>query len=41
MSSIVEVSVNEIALWISVCVNDWTTERAIIASNGVEDLQYL
>ena len=32
-SSIVGVSMNEIALWISVRVDDWTAEKAIIASN--------
>ena len=25
---------NKIALWKTVCVDDWTAERAIIASNG-------
>ena len=32
-SSIVEVSMNKIALWIRVNVDDWTAERTIIASN--------
>ena len=30
---IVVVSMNKIALWISIRGNDWTAERAIIASN--------
>ena len=34
VSSIIEVSVNKIALWISVGVDDWTAERVLIASNG-------
>ena len=25
---------NKIALWINVCADDWTAERAIIASNN-------
>ena len=25
---------NKITLWLNVCANDWTAERAIIASNG-------
>ena len=29
-----EVSMNKLALWINVCVDDWTAERAIIASNA-------
>ena len=29
-----EVSMNKIALWIYVCADDWTSERAIIASNA-------
>ena len=33
VSSIFGVSMNKIALWISVRVDDWTAERAIIASN--------
>ena len=33
VSSIVEVSMNKIALQIRVGVDDWTAERAIIASN--------
>ena len=32
VSSIVEVSMTKIALWIRVGVDDWTAERAIIAS---------
>ena len=28
-----EMSINKKALWINACVDDWTTERAIIASN--------
>ena len=31
--SIVELLMNRIALWISIHANDWTAERAIIASN--------
>ena len=30
---LLEVSMNKIALWINVCADDWTVERAIIASN--------
>ena len=26
---------DKIALWISVCVDDWTAELAVIASNGI------
>ena len=33
VSSIVEVSMDKIALWIRVDVDDWTAKRAIIASN--------
>ena len=33
--SIVQVSVNKIALWISVRVDDWTAETAIIANNDI------
>ena len=35
VSSIVGNSMNKIVLWIdiNVCVDDWTAERAIIASN--------
>ena len=33
VSSIVGMSMNKIALWISVGVDDWTVEKAIIASN--------
>ena len=33
VSGIVEVSLNKIALGISIGVDDWTSERAIIASN--------
>ena len=29
-----KVSTNKIALWINVCADDWTAERAIIVSNG-------
>ena len=29
-----EVSMNKLALWINVCVDDWTAERATIASNA-------
>ena len=32
LSSIVEVSLNKTALRITICANDWTAERAIIAS---------
>ena len=32
---IVEVLMYRVALWISIRTNDWATERAIIASNGV------
>ena len=35
MSSFVQVSMNKIALWISIRVDDWTAERAIIASNAL------
>ena len=38
MPSIVEESMNKIALWISVAVDDWTAERVIIASNGMVTL---
>ena len=31
---LLEVSMNKKALWINVCADDWTAERAIIASNG-------
>ena len=31
--ALLEVSMNGLALWINVCADDWTTERAIIASN--------
>ena len=34
VASIVEVSVNNIAFWISVGVDDWTAEWAIIATNA-------
>ena len=30
---IVEVLMKKLALWISIRANDWTAERAIIASN--------
>ena len=33
VSSIVNVSMNKLALWISVHVDDWTDKRVIIASN--------
>ena len=33
VSSIVELSMNKIALWISVPVDDWTAELAIFVSN--------
>ena len=33
--SIVEVLVNKAALWISICVNDWTAKRTIIASSAL------
>ena len=33
VSNIAEVSLNKIALWIHVGVDDWTAERANIASN--------
>ena len=33
-SSIVELSMKSMALKISVCIDDWTAERAIIASKG-------
>ena len=36
VSSSVHVSVNKIALWICVDVDDWTAERVIIASNAVK-----
>ena len=35
MLSNVQVPVNKIALWISVRVDDWTAERAIIATNDI------
>ena len=35
VSGIVEVSMNKIALWISVDADDWTAESVIIASNVV------
>ena len=34
LSSIIEVSMNKIKLWICVGVDDWTVKRAIIASYG-------
>ena len=34
VSNIAEVSLNKIALWIHVGVDDWTAERANTASNG-------
>ena len=34
VSIIIQVSLNKITLWISVGVDDWTAERAIIASYG-------
>ena len=37
VSSVVEMSVNKIALWISVHVDDWTAELAITAINAVAD----
>ena len=37
VSSVVEMSVNKIALWISVHVDDWTAELAITAINAVVD----
>ena len=37
VSSVVEMSVNKIALWISVHVDDCTTELAITAINAVAD----
>ena len=33
VSNIVDVSMNKMALWISVGVDDWTAKLAIIASN--------
>ena len=33
ISDIVEVSMDKLALWINVCVDGWTAELAIIASN--------
>ena len=35
VSGIVEVSMNKIALWISVDADDWAAESMIIASNVV------
>ena len=35
VSSIVEMSLNKIALQIHVSADDWTAERAIIASKGL------
>ena len=34
--ALLEVSINKIVLWIYVCADDWTAERAIIASNEHE-----
>ena len=31
--TLLEVSMNNIAVWINVCADDWTAKRAIIASN--------
>ena len=36
VSGIVEVSVDKIASWISVSIDDWTAESAIVASNAQE-----
>ena len=33
VSSIATMSMNKIALWTNICVDDWTVERVIIASN--------
>ena len=35
VSSIVEVSINKIILWISMDADDWTAEGMIIASNVI------
>ena len=35
--NIAKVSMNKMALWISVGVDDWTAKRAIIASNDLPD----
>ena len=35
VSGIVEVSMDKIALWVGVCVDDWTAKSAIIASNAL------
>ena len=37
-TSIVEVSMNKIALWISVGLDDWTGESGIIFSNETENV---
>ena len=41
VSSIVEVSIDKLALSISVCVSDWTAELAIIASNAIATISTL
>ena len=38
VSNIVEVSMGKIALWIRISIGDWTTERAIFASNVFEQM---
>ena len=38
LSSIVEVSMNKMALWIHVVVDDWTAAKAIIASNAQREI---
>ena len=40
VSSIVEVSMNKIALWIRVDVDDWTAERSITVSNVVQSIEF-
>ena len=35
--SIVEVSMNKIAMWINVCVDDWIAELVIIANNELHE----
>ena len=35
---LLEVSMNKIALWINICTDDWTAERAIILSNEVRKI---
>ena len=41
VSSIVEVSMTKIALWIRVGADDWTTERTIITGTQLEPIQHI